>query len=240
MRNVCKIMTKELLRWSNMAVFYVLFGILLFCVGLYTWFFNEKTAFFAVDRIVPACLKAMYWGLAVFMPLLATGVIMEERKSKMLRVLLSKPISITALVLGKLGAIKCILLSLFAFTLLYYFSTGISTEITVKYLFQVYLFLFFMGMTYAVISMSVACFFSVYWKSYLGTYAIIFSLHFLANTLGDFSMGEIQTFFNYIGIRAHFEYFLSGGFALSALVYMGSLIFIGLFTIIYKLSRDNS
>lgn len=240
MQNIIKIMLKELLRWLNMAGFYVLFALLLFSVGLYTWFFNEGVTFFDIDRIMPACLRAIYWGLAVFMPLLAVGLVMEEKRTKMFKVLLSKPLSVQTLILGKLAAVKLVLFVFLFFTLFYYFSIAGLTKVTLSYLLLVYLFLFLMGVTYAAISMAVASFFSTYWRSYLFSYAIIFLLHTIANVLGDLSMEEVQAFFNYVSVKAHFEYFLAGGFALSTLIYLTSLILVAFYTTVYKLSRDNS
>lgn len=222
-----------------MASFYVLFCILLFITGLYTWFFNERVAFFDVDRIMPACLQAVYWGLAVFVPLLATGVIMEERKTKMLQVLLAKPLIISKVILGKFAAIKWVVFVFLLFTLLYYASIAGVSEISLPYLLPIYLFLFLMGLAYATISMAIATFFNTYWKSYLYTYAVVFLLHFMANLLEKLSIGEVKIFFNFLGVHSHFDYFLSGGFSLSSIVYLGSIILIGLFTTIYKLSSDN-
>lgn len=240
MRSLFIIMKKELLRWSGMASFYIIFCILLFAVGLYTWFFKERVTFFDVDRIMPACLQAAYWGIAVFTPLLATGTIMEERKGKMFSVLLAKPLRVNTIVFGKLAAIKWVVFVFLMFTLLYYVSIMELTKVKLSYLLPIYFFLFLVAITYAAISMAVASFFQTYWKSYLWSYIIILFLHFVANLLEKLSLGEVRNIFNYLGIQSHFEYLLSGGFALSFFVYLGSLIFIGLVTTIYKLNRDNS
>lgn len=237
---IFKIMRKELLRWANSTVFYILFGVLLFCIGIYTWFFNEAIPFFDIDRIMPASLQAIYWGLAVFIPILATGTILEERRLGTLKVILAKPISVQQFVFGKLAAIKVVLFIFLLLTLCYYFSIADLTKITWQYLLIVYLFLFLMSIAYAIISMAISCFFNVYWKSYLWSYLCIFTLHFFADFLGSLSIGEVRIFFYYWGMQTHFDYFLEGGFALSTIVYLSSLIFIGLFIIIYKLSRDHS
>lgn len=240
MRIVYKIMKKELLRWSNMTVFYILFAILVFCIGLYTWFFYEDNGFFELDRVMPASLEAIFWALAIFVPMLGIGVVLEERKSRTWEVLLAKPVHIRQLIFGKLAAIKVVIFLLLSLTMLYYCSIVELASTSWDYLLPIYLFLFIQGVAYAAISMAVASFFDSYWKSYLWSYLIVFSIHFLAGLVAYLSTGEVQSFFSYLGLDSHFSYFLSGGFAASSLVYLFSIITIGVFTTIYKLSRDYS
>ncbi len=237
MRLVFEIMKKELLRWSGFPIFYLLFSFLLFGVGVYTWFF--KNLLLNVDAIMPMAFQAMFWGIAITIPILATGLILEERKYNTLQTLLTRPITIKQIVLGKLLAIKVIIFSFFLLTAIYYLSISFLVAISLRYVLLIYLFLFLEGIVYAVISMLIASFVKVYWKSYLYTYLIVLSLHFFVTFIGEMSVGEIQNFFFYIGIQSHFNYFLEGGFALSSIFYLVSIIGIGFYTIVYKLSREN-
>ncbi len=240
MQIILKIMQKELFRWSNMRRFYIIAGIFFFSVGIYIYFFDDYNPFFDVHRIIPASLRALFWGIALFIPLLSSGTILEERKTKTLSIILSKPVTTTQLVLGKLAAIKVIIIIFSFLTLSYYIGISDLDNFTLRYLLPIYLFLFLMGLAYAAISMAIACFFRFYWKSYLITYFCILSLHFIANFIGNWSIGEVKIFFSYIGIQKHFTYFLQGGFALSSIVYLSSLILIGSFITIYKLNKDCS
>ncbi len=235
---ILKIMQKELFRWGNMRRFYGISGIFFLCVGTYTWFFNGYSPFFDTHRIIPANLLALFWGMALFIPLLATGAILEERKTQTIHILLAKPVSITQFVLGKLAAIKIVIIGFFLLTLSYYVGISELDKFTLSYLFPNFIFLLFMGLSYAAISMAVACFFRLYWKSYLVAYLCILPLHFVADFIGNWSSGEIQTIFSYIGIHKHFTYFLEGGFALSSMVYLTTLLLLGIFITIYKLSKD--
>lgn len=239
MQNILNIMKRELERWTSMQYFYLMLSVFFLSIGLYSWFFYEQDGFFDIDKVIPSCLQMIYWGMAVFVPLLATGVIIEERKSDMLKILLSKPIKIGEVVLGKLGAIIVILFLFLLLTSLHYVSILSLTEVKISYLLFVYSFLLLLGVAYSAISMAVASFFYLYWKSYLCSYLIIFSIHFLASILGDLSIAEVQLFFNYVGMHSHFDYFLSGGFALSSVVYLLSIIIVSILTTIYKLSKDN-
>lgn len=223
-----------------MPSFYILLGLFLMSVGLYTWFFHAQDSFFDIERVFPASLGAIYWGLAIFAPILSTGVIMEEKKTNMFKVLLVKPISVRKIVVGKLGAIVVVLAIFLVLSSLHYLSILSISAINFHYVARNYLFLCLLGIAYASISMSVASFFYHYWKSYLFSYLIIFFVHFFANLLGSLSIAEVQIIFNYIGLYAHFDYFLSGGFALSTCVYLLSITTIGTAITIYKLGRDNS
>ncbi len=239
MRIVFGIMKKELCRWSAMNIFYILFALLLLGVGIFTWFFNLGETSFNIDKVVINTFNSVYWGLALFMPLLATGTILEEKRIVALEFLLVKPVNVSNLIIGKLVAICFVLFSFLLFTLLYYINTINLTVSLINYFLWVYLFLFIVGIAYALICMTVASFFFTYWKSYLLSYLIILSIHIGATLLGKLSFYGVHEVFNYIGIQSHFSYFLAGGVALSTFVYLFSLIFLGLSITIYKLSRDN-
>ncbi len=240
MRLTLGILKKELQRWSIMNIFYILFALFVFGVLVFTWFFNVGENTFNIDKIVFDSFIAMYWGIALAAPLLSTGTILEEKRIHALKFLLVKPVSIVQFVLGKLLAIIVVLFIFFLLTLPYYISIVEFTKITISYLLWVYIFLFIVGIVYALIAMAVASFFQTYWRSYLWTYFIIMLIHCGATFLGELSFYGVHEVFNYIGMQSHFNYFLSGGIALSTFVYLFSLILIGLFLTIYKLSRDNS
>lgn len=237
MRIIFEIMKKEWLRWWSMPIFYILYGICIFCTGFYTWFF--KGQILNDLNIIKAIFQALYWFLAIAIPLLATGTILEERRLKTLETLFAKPISFTQFTLGKLAAINGVMLSFIVLTLGYFFSLEQISAIPYKYLLLMYFFLLLTGNIYALISMAIASFGNLYWKSYLWSYLIVFSIHFIFSLLGDISTGGIQNFFYYLGLHSQFHYCLQGLFALSTLVYQSSIIIISFFIIIYKLSRDN-
>ncbi len=233
-------MQKELFRWGNMRRFYIISGLFFFSVGIYTWFFNDYSPFFDVHRIIPASLLSLFWGIALFVPLLATGTILEERKTGTMQIILAKPVTIMQFVLGKLAAVKIVVIGFLLLTLFYYIGIYELDRVTLKYLFSIYIFLFLMALAYAAISMAVACFFKAYWRSYLVAYLCIFSLHFIVNFIGNSSTRELRALFSYLGIQKHFTYFLEGGFMLSSIIYLSSLILLGIFVTIYKLSKNFS
>ncbi len=237
MRTIFAIMKKEGLRWSAMPVFYILCALIIFGIGFYTWFFKGKALNDA--NVISASLRALYWALAIAIPLLATGTVLQERRFKTLETLFAKPVSFTQFVLGKLAAINVVFLSFFMLTIFYHVSIERIETIPYAYLFSVYLFLFLTGNVYALISMAVASFGKFYWKSYLWSYLIVIALHCILTFLGDVGVGEIQNFFHFVGLLSQFEYFLKGGFAVSTITYLCSMIWVGFFLIIYKLSRDN-
>lgn len=239
MRVVFGILKKELRRWSTMNIFYILFALLIFGIGIFTWFFNVGETTFNIDQIMFGAFTAIYWGLAIATPILATGTILEEKRIQALEFLLVKPVSIAQFVIGKLLAIVVVLFIFLLLTLPYYISIVNVTKIPIGYLFWIYVFLFFVGIVYSLVSMAVASFFKTYWRSYLWSYFIIFFIHIGATFLGNLSFYGVHEVFIYIELQSHFSYFLSGGVALSTFIYLFSLLVVGLFVTIYKLSRDN-
>ncbi len=237
MRILLEITKRECQKWSAMPIFYILYTVAILGMGFYVWFFKGQSL--NNTSIINAIFQALFWISAVFIPILATSTILDERRLNTLETLLTKPLSITQFVLGKLVAVNGIILSFFIFSLCYFFSIDKLSTIPTYYLLTMYVFLFLIGTLYALISMAVTSFFTVYWKSYLVSYSIIFALHLCLTLLGDISTGEVQTLLHYWGLQSQFEYFLKGGFAVSSISYLISLILLTFFLIIYKLSKDN-
>lgn len=238
MKNSLVIMKNELRNWLNKPAFYLLMGVLFFWVGFYTWFFYGESLLYDTKRMLETFFYSAYWGFALFIPFLTLNLFFEERKKNTLNLLMSKPISISQLIFGKFLAGACLLLFFIALTCIYSFGLYEYIQEFLKNLVLGYVLLFLIGLVYLTISLLVSLFFNTYGTCLFVSYLIISFFHILFNLMGMTDVTEISLFFNYLGFQKHLNLFVSGGFALSSIVYLFSLLFFGLSLLMVKLQKD--
>lgn len=238
MKNSLVIMKNELRNWLNKPTFYLLMGVLFFGVGFYTWFFYGESLLYDTKRMLDTFFYSAYWGFAIFIPLLTINLFFEERKKNTLSLLMSKPINTTELVLGKFSAGAFLLLFFIGLTSAYSFGLYDYIHELLKDLVLGYFLLFLIGLVYLVISLLVSIFFNTYATCLFVSYLVISFFHILFNLMGMTEVKEISMFFNYLGFQKHLTLFVSGGFALSSVIYLFSLLLIGLSVLIVKLQKD--
>lgn len=216
-----QIIYKELRTWTAKPIFYILLGASLLCVGTYVWFFRTVSAMYNIFHITA-------WVLVLLIPFFVSRILLEEIRNKTLGLLLSKPISLKHIVLGKFLAMALFLVIFLLLTLVHFLTITHFSEVTFVQGLFVYLFIFLMGLAYVSVAMAVSSFCISYIKAFFGSLFMVFLFHFLFNFLAAYSVGAVLHFFEYLGIYHRLNYFLSGGVSLNSLVYLVSIMTVGL------------
>lgn len=200
------------------------------------------TTLFSMSADVTTFFTLMIFVSAVALPLLTMKSFSEERKAKTEQLLLTAPVSIIGIVMGKLLAaytifVGCILLNtLYCLVLLAY------AELKVAVLFGSMVAVLLVGLVFIAIGLFVSALTENQLTAAIGTIGII--LGFLA--IGLISMlipssYGIRYVFNFLSVFTRFQAFTNGYFDITSIVYYISLalVFIYLTVRIYDRRRYN-
>lgn len=216
-------------------VFLVLFlavGGAVFCYSTLFSMTSDMTTYFTLMLIFSA----------VMLPLLTMKSFSEERKTKTEQLLLTAPVSLTGMVLGKFLAAMTVFAAAAVFTSLYFFILLPYASLKVALLFGNLLSILLVGMTFISIGLFVSSMTENQLTAAVGTIAII--LVFLGiNLLNSLlpSAYWLRYVFNCLSIFSRYQSFVNGIFDPSALLYYISVsgIFLYLTVRIYDRRRYN-
>lgn len=175
---------RELAAFRNNMVGGLCVAFLTACVGLYFFVYNLQYGY-------PSFGTALYVSLFIFLiaiPLLTMRSMAEERHSRTDQLLLTSPVTVTGVVLGKFFALVTVLavpcVLFLACPLIMYFATGDGATV---YFAQSYasLFCFFLlGAAYLSVGMLVSALTESQVIAAVGTFAILFILHMWSGIVG--------------------------------------------------------
>ena len=216
-------------------VFLVLFLAVAGAVFCYTTLFSmsaDMTGFFTFMLIFSA----------VVLPLLTMKSFSEERKIKTEQLLLTAPVSLTGMVLGKFLAAMTVFAAAAVFTSLYALVLIPYASLKVALLFGNLLSILLVGMTFITIGLFVSAMTENQLAAAVGTIAII--LAFLGISLLNALLPSaywLRYVFNCLSLFSRYQNFVNGIFDISALLYYISVsgIFLYLTVRIYDRRRYN-
>lgn len=216
-------------------VFLVLYLVLAGLVLCYTTLYSmsaDVTTFFTLMLIISG----------VVLPLLTMKSFSEERKAKTEQLLLTAPVSLIGIVLGKFLAAYTIFAGCMVLNSLYCLVLLNYASLKVAVLFGCLLAILLVGMVFIAIGLFVSALTENQLTAAIGTIAII--LAFLAigllSTLIP-SNYAIRYVLNFISIFTRFQYFTSGVFDIASIIYYVSvaIIFLYLTVRVYDRRRYN-
>ena len=216
-------------------VFLVLFLAVAGAVFCYTTLFSmsaDMTGFFTFMLIFSA----------VVLPLLTMKSFSEERKIKTEQLLLTAPVSLTGMVLGKFLAAMTVFAGAAIFTSLYALVLIPYASLKVALLFGNLISILLVGMTFITIGLFVSAMTENQLAAAVGTIAII--LAFLGISLLNALLPSaywLRYVFNCLSLFSRYQNFVNGIFDISALLYYISVsgIFLYLTVRIYDRRRYN-
>jgi ABC-2 type transport system permease protein len=116
------ILQKEINSFLNSMIAYIVIGVFLVAIGLFTWVFPETSVLEYGYADLQTLFTMAPWIFLFLIPAITMRTFSEEKKNGTLELLLTKPLTDLQLVSGKYLA--CLLLAILALvpTLLYYYS----------------------------------------------------------------------------------------------------------------------
>lgn len=175
---------RELAAFRNNMVGGLCIAFLTACVGLYFFVYNLQYGY-------PSFGTALYVSVFIFLiaiPLLTMRSMAEERHSRTDQLLLTSPVTVTGVVLGKFFALLTVLavpcVLFLACPLIMYFATGDGATVYFAQSYAAIFCFFLLGAAYLSVGMLISALTESQVIAAVGTFAILFILHMWSGLVG--------------------------------------------------------
>lgn len=180
------------------------------------------------DSSVGTYFEYLIYAFAVLLPLLTMKSLSEERKTKSEQLLMTSPVTVTGMILGKYCAALTVFASVLAVNSLNFFLLAKFGTPNIELLFSNLVCLFFIGALF----LAIGIFFSSLTEdaliSAIASIDVIFIL-LAINFLSDISIGWVKAIVKWFSILARYEPFTYGILDLTSIVYYVSIAAVFLF-----------
>ncbi len=226
MRLTLSIANHELRRLFKSPLAWVIMAVVQFLLAqlfLKYWeIFETRGAQYSSLGLTEIVVTSLYQSTAIILLLVTPFVTMrgfsEERRSGTMHLLLSSPVSLTQLVLGKyLSALAFLLLILFMITLMP-LSLGMGTRIDYLQLLAGAFGLGLLVSSFVAIGLFVSSLTHSTTVAAVGSFGILFLLWIL-NLAGDSGSEQVAAVLSYLSLLTHYNNLLGGLFDLSDVIY---------------------
>ncbi|MGV4530173.1 ABC transporter permease subunit [Ornithobacterium rhinotracheale] len=222
------VLKKELWGYfGNYATYAILFAFALVC-ALFLWFFdNDYNVFNSEIARLDSFFFVAPWILLFLVPAITMKQFSEEKQIGTLDWLMTQPISLKKIILGKFFSVAIVLLLMIALTLfsvitLAHFSlNGIDTGVV----FTAYLGLYLLALLFAAVGLMASTFFSQQVTAYIVAIFCNFVLFFGFQGIASYNLlGSLDYTLQQWGASFHYDGFLKGLIDTRDLIYFLGLI----------------
>ena len=227
------ILKRELKEYFYTPIGYVFVGFFIF---LTSWIFSYANIFSASGD-----LSSLFGNLTiVFMflvPILTMRLISEEKNTKTDQLLLTAPISIAKIVMGKVLSAFCVFLISLVLSLVYPIIVSIYSKPAISEIAAVYIGFFLMGISYISIGVFISSLTENQIISAVATFAILFVLN-LVDMLSMVITNPILTkIISYLSITTRYSDFTNGIVRIDSVIYYLSVSALFIFLTGYQLEN---
>lgn len=182
------------------------------------------------ERIVAPLYGAAAWLLMMVVPLLTMRIISEERRNHSLSLLLSAPISMSEIIVGKyLGimlflALMCLLITIMPLSLL------LAGQLDAAYFCAILLALLLLVASFAALGLFMSTLTVQPTVAAVSTYGALLLLWILDVGSNNIASAEASGLLNYLSMLRHFDALARGVFSSTDIIYF--ILFIGTFIVL--------
>jgi len=249
MKSIFHIATHELRRLFNSPMAWILFAVVQFLLAIFfLWFLGQfidpaAASLFAnygvTEIVVVGLLQIAGIILLLITPFITMHIFSEERQSGCIKLLLSSPISMTELVLGKYLGVICYLFLLLSLIALMPLSLLMGTELDLLQLLSAMLGLVLLTSSFAAIGLFMSSLTNQSAVAAISTFGILFVL-MIMNMAGNTGSELLREILTYTSLLNHYHNLLDGIFNSADVIYylLVSTLFIVLS--IWRLDNERS
>lgn len=236
MHNIWTICKREVNSFFDSLIAYIIIIVFLGLSGVFTWLFGSDI-FFIGQASLASFFGVSFWTLFFFIPAVTMRTLADEKKSGTLELLVTKPVSDFQIVVGKwMASWFLILLSLLP-TLIYYITVANLGNIDNGAVAGGYLALILVSGVYISIGIFASSLTSNTIVAFILSLFFGFFFQFLFNVMTPIMPGFLANILNYLSLSTHFNYMAKGVISIADLVYMLSLIALGMILATASLRR---
>ena len=234
---------KELNSFLNSLVAYIVIGVFLVIVGLFTWFFDSNVLDYGYADLNNFFQLTPF--IFVFLiPAITMRSFSEEFRSGTIELLFTKPLSDWQIIFGKFLAVFLLILLALLPTLLYYFAVyqlgNPKGNIDSAAVFGSYLGLLLLGGVFAAIGLWASSMTDNQIVAFIVGAVLCYFLYDGINQFANVFDGTTQYIINYLGLSYHYEALGRGLIDSRNVLFMISMIFLMLFLTKLKLAAKKS
>lgn len=234
MKNIWTIAKREYDNYFNSPLAYVIALALFLPVGVFFSFSmlnSQQQAMYGGSAPDTTFINFVFVFLMIFLaPALTMRLISDEARMGTLELLLTAPVKDFELVAGKWLGGFLFVLTLIALTLIFpiILNNYISPNLDYKLLLSSYIGLILVVASFLALGVGISALFSNQFAAFFMTLGLFFFLWFMVSIPANF-VGSAGGVFNYLSLSDHFSAMNQGTITLGDLVYLLSLIALGLF-----------
>ncbi|CAH0995264.1 hypothetical protein EMA8858_01384 [Emticicia aquatica] len=226
------IFRKELNSFLNSLVAYIVIGVFLVIVGLFTWFFDSNVLDYGYADL-NNFFQLTPFVFIFLIPAISMRALSEEYKSGTIELLFTKPLSEWQIILGKFFAIFLLICFAILPTILYYYSVyqlgSPKGNIDSASIFGSYLGLLFLGATFAAIGLWASSLTDNQIVAFIIGAVLCYFLYDGIHQLSNVFAGTIQYYINFLSLSFHYESLGRGLIDSRNIIFLVSIIFLMLF-----------
>lgn len=236
MHNIWTICKREVNSFFDSLMAYIIIIVFLGMSGVFTWLFGSDIFYIGQASLI-SFFAVSFWTLFFFIPAVTMRTLADENKSGTLELLATKPISDFQIVAGKwLASWFLIIISIIP-TVVYYITIANLGNIDNGAVFGGYLALILISGVYV----SIGIFASSLTNNTIVAFILSLFIGIFFQFLFDVMTPVVPTFlgniFNYLSLSTHFQYMAKGVIGITDIIYLLSLIALGLILATSSLRR---
>lgn len=221
---ICK---REINAFFDSLVAYILLVVFLGLSGFLTWLFGSGDIFFVGQASLQTFFGVAFWTLFFFAPAITMRMLAEERRSGTLELLATKPISDFQIVAGKWLASWLLIAVALLLTMPYYVTVANLGPIDHGATISGYLALLLISGAYVSIGLFASSITDNQIVALVLSLFVAFFFQLLFGQMTTILPGALAGVANFLSLNNHFQDMARGVIALSSLVYVGSVIGLG-------------
>lgn len=228
MRTVALITKRELQRYFDSLIAYILLGLFLGLSGFFTWLYGSDV-FKMGEASLRVFFSIAYWTLFFFIPAITMGSIAQEKKSGTIELLLTYSVTDWKVVLGKFFAALSLILIALALTFPYVWTVASIGDMDEGATICGYIGLTLMSAAYISIGLLASSLARDQIVAFLGAIMVAILFHTVFDVLARNFSGFTGQLFSYLSVTSHYNDISRGVIDSKNLIYLLSLTFFGLF-----------
>ncbi|HKJ34612.1 MAG TPA: ABC transporter permease [Balneolales bacterium] len=227
MYNIFTICKREVSSFFDSLMAYIIIVVFLGLSGVFTWLFGTDI-FFRGQASLAAFFGVSFWTLFFFIPAVTMRMLAEERRSGTLELLATKPITELQIVVGKwLASWLLIVFSLLP-TVIYYITVANLGNIDNGAVIGGYLSLLLISGVYISIGIFASSLTSNQIVAFILSLFIAFFFQFFFDVMSPILPAALSGIFSYLSLASHFHSMSRGVLSIADIIYMLSLILLGM------------
>ena len=236
MHNIWTICKREVNSFFDSLMAYIIIIVFLGMSGVFTWLFGSDI-FYVGQASLMSFFAVSFWTLFFFIPAVTMRTLADERKSGTLELLATKPISDFQIVAGKWLASWILIIISIIPTIIYYITVANLGKIDNGAVFGGYLALILISGVYVSIGVFSSSLTNNTIIAFILSLFIGIFFQFLFDVMTPVVPAFLGNIFNYLSLSTHFGNMAKGVIGVTDIVYIVSLIIMGLVMATMSLRR---